>query len=434
MGKQARGYMASQTIYLTGASGYFGGQLLRDIKAAGIECFDKVYLPVRSKKGQSGQDRFDELFGSCGEACQYVEPGAPIPEDTNVVILNAYSISFQNDVVNTLEENVLPILSLMDQCTKLKQLTSVLIVSTAYVQPPLPFKLCKAPIPCHASEDPEATFQAVLDGSISWEHIKADPRNNPHSSVNAYVYSKTLLEHVVNQRYKHTLPITIFRPSMISVSSCGTHGSCFTPPCATGMLAQAKVGRVFPGMANADHVYVDQVSGLLLDSVRVEPRLGEMRYVLGTGNSAVRPEGFKRELKGDTGCYTLFFSKRCPATVVWFLRFVELLLYRLVLGSRLADKIGSCYSMYDHFLSNTFDFEPNLPLDLDEYYPVMKKWLAANPPPKRRTAPKQEPSKHGVTMRWQHSALLVPMCLSMVFGIMAVDALTLPLSSAIPML
>eukprot|EP00656_Telonema_subtile_P037444 TRINITY_DN4165_c0_g1_i1.p1 TRINITY_DN4165_c0_g1~~TRINITY_DN4165_c0_g1_i1.p1 ORF type:complete len:297 (-),score=52.80 TRINITY_DN4165_c0_g1_i1:14-904(-) len=270
------------------------------------------------------------------------------------------------------------------------------------------------------------SFQGVLDGSITWDQIKADPRNNAHTSENAYIYSKTLLEHVVNHRYRSVLPLTIFRPSMISVSSDGNYGSRFTPPCATGMLAQSKVGRVFPGSASADHVYVDQVSRLLLDSVLCERKLGEMRYVMGTGDSSVRPADFKEALRGDKGCYTLFFYAWFPLWIVSFLRMLELFAYRIVLGSRISEKIGGCYSMYDHFLTETFDFEPNLPLELEDYYSVMGRWLDANPPPKPRAAVPKQGLQGGASKGYalgSRSSMLTAMVTMMAFGSLAVEGM-----------
>eukprot|EP00658_Telonema_sp_P-2_P071988 TRINITY_DN61185_c0_g1_i2.p1 TRINITY_DN61185_c0_g1~~TRINITY_DN61185_c0_g1_i2.p1 ORF type:complete len:121 (-),score=15.68 TRINITY_DN61185_c0_g1_i2:97-459(-) len=118
----------------------------------------------------------------------------------------------------------------------------------------------------------------------------------------------------------------------------------------------------------------------MLDSVTTEEtNLGEMKYVLATGSSSIRPPTFKRELAGKHGCYTLWFNEFYPAAVVWMLRFLELLVYRCVLGSRMAEKIGSCYAMYDHFLTYTFDFEPNLTLDLETYYPCL---LYTSPSPR----------------------------------------------------
>eukprot|EP00657_Telonema_sp_P-1_P010254 TRINITY_DN4605_c0_g1_i1.p1 TRINITY_DN4605_c0_g1~~TRINITY_DN4605_c0_g1_i1.p1 ORF type:complete len:145 (+),score=25.22 TRINITY_DN4605_c0_g1_i1:399-833(+) len=138
---------------------------------------------------------------------------------------------------------------------------------------------------------------------------------------------------------------------MISVTSDGKHGSKFTPPCATAMLAQSKVGRVFPCSAQADHVHVDHVSKLLLDSVLSPARLGELSYVLATGNNAIDISEYKQELKGHQGCYTLFLEN--ATWLLWVLRAVELFAYRMVLGRRVAEKINGCYSMYDHFLIYT---------------------------------------------------------------------------------
>jgi len=399
--------------------------------SANPERFGKIYLPIRAKKGQSGRERFEgiqkSILGSIAKSCVYCESSAPIPADTNIVILNAYSISFMGDVKDTLEQNVVPMLDLLKQCTELVNLSSVLIVSTAYVQPYLPFKLCKGPIPCHAAKDPQATFNAVLDGSITWEQIKADPLNHQHTSVNAYVYSKTLLEHLVLQLYEGLLPLVIFRPSMISVSSDGKVGSMWTPPCATALLAQSKVARVFPGTACADHVYVDKASELLLKSVQLprEQLLQKAQFVLATGNSAVKPQIFENEMRGSEGCCTVFMSKRW-FWVIPLLRAVELLMYRLVLGAKMASRIGKVYQNYDHFLTHSFDFEPNLPIDVDEYHKTMSRWLVANPMPVKQSKPKgsircggQYLNLSESSMKW--SMILLPVIFSMCCIMLCMD-------------
>ena len=93
-------------------------------------------------------ERFQELFGSFGPLCTFVEAEANIPADTHLVILNAYSISFQNNVVDTLHDNCLPILDLLEQCTHLTHLKRAVFVSTAYVQPYLPVKPCFCFLQC----------------------------------------------------------------------------------------------------------------------------------------------------------------------------------------------------------------------------------------------------------------------------------------------
>ena len=64
--------MEAQNVYLTGASGFFGGQLLRDM-CGSPERFGKIYLPVRSKKGVSGEKRFAGLFGGYGAGCTHCD-------------------------------------------------------------------------------------------------------------------------------------------------------------------------------------------------------------------------------------------------------------------------------------------------------------------------------------------------------------------------
>ena len=170
-------------FYVTGASGFLGGQIVRDLRSALPAA--RVYLPLRAKKQESAAARFAALFGQHGDSCVLLETTAPIPRDTTHLILNAYSISFKGDIADVLRANVAPMLALLDQCKQLPRLVSALVVSTAFVQPPLPFKLCKTPIPCAGSDNPFGLYDSLLAGKVTWEDLKADPRNHPHTTQHA---------------------------------------------------------------------------------------------------------------------------------------------------------------------------------------------------------------------------------------------------------
>ena len=86
-----------RNVYLTGVSGFFGGQLLRDLTDAHDQ-FGKIYLPVRAKKNKTGQARFEDIVGSLGGTCVYLDSDAPIPAETNVVIFHCIQAAGQNHV------------------------------------------------------------------------------------------------------------------------------------------------------------------------------------------------------------------------------------------------------------------------------------------------------------------------------------------------
>eukprot|EP00657_Telonema_sp_P-1_P003162 TRINITY_DN1763_c0_g1_i13.p1 TRINITY_DN1763_c0_g1~~TRINITY_DN1763_c0_g1_i13.p1 ORF type:complete len:129 (+),score=22.74 TRINITY_DN1763_c0_g1_i13:164-550(+) len=118
-----------------------------------------------------------------------------------------------------------------------------------------------------------------------------------------------------------------------------------------GMLAQAKVGRVFPSTAKADHVHVDHVSQFLLKCVSQPSNIGEVPVVLATGNCAIRVAEYKHRLMGETGCSSLFLdaTKKRYRLLMRCLRCLELAVYKLMLGPKVSHIIGSVYTVsYTH--------------------------------------------------------------------------------------
>lgn len=57
---------ANRNCYITGGSGYLGQELVRDmIKRR----YNKVYVPIRGKKGESGQERFNAIYNEEERDC-----------------------------------------------------------------------------------------------------------------------------------------------------------------------------------------------------------------------------------------------------------------------------------------------------------------------------------------------------------------------------
>jgi|EP01046_Picozoa_sp_COSAG06_P035851 nucleoside-diphosphate-sugar epimerase len=239
-------------IYLTGGSGYLGGEIVRSLALDKLAEDKKVLVPVREKRGKSGQERFESIFrggGNPHKHTQWIDPAAPIPDETEVVILNAFDVAFHTDIARVLRESVAPMLALLEQCTQLRakgNLKKVVIVSTAYVQPPIPFRRCDGPItPFNGAADPWGTYSQILNGEMVWQDLVDDPRSDTHSTTNAYIYAKTLMEHLIATM--NELPrTTIVRPSVIGPSSDGERGNLASPGCASVRLMSTPIGRFVP--------------------------------------------------------------------------------------------------------------------------------------------------------------------------------------------
>ena len=144
--------------YLTGASGFVGGEIVRALKARSC----KIYAPIRAKKGRSGRERCNALFGARVHWC---DPLAKVPADAETVVLCAFDVAFHTDVQRVLQENVAPMFDLGIDAARHR----VVFVSTAYVQPPLPVRLTKRPIDFDGTDDPEkASWRDGARGTTSW--------------------------------------------------------------------------------------------------------------------------------------------------------------------------------------------------------------------------------------------------------------------------
>ena len=204
-------------VYLTGSSGYLGGEVMTALRDTAATAGMRVVVPIRNKGGATGPERFEQLFGG-REGVVWADPAAPLPDTTEVVIMNAFDVAFHQDVQRVLRESVAPMLALAEQCVALKKrlgkLQRVVVVSTAFVQPPLPYKRCDGPIvPFAGADDPWPLYHSILAGELTMDDLRKDPRTNPHNTLNAYIFSKTLCEHLL-ATYAD-LPIAIVRPSII---------------------------------------------------------------------------------------------------------------------------------------------------------------------------------------------------------------------------
>ena len=94
------------------------------------------------------------------------------------------------------------------------------------MQPPEPYPLNKNLFEIYNKNCIEI-YNDIINSKLTWEIIKKSGIN-PHFYVNTYIYSKILTENICSHYCKkYEIPLSILRPSQISLSTCGKYGSNF---------------------------------------------------------------------------------------------------------------------------------------------------------------------------------------------------------------
>ena len=156
-------------IYITGTTGFLGKDLVfNSIKSNHVK---KIYCPIRDKYDLKGKQRFSTLF-TLHKKCVFCDC-KHIPIDTNIIVLNAFSTSFIHDIYKVFHENVTPTLNILKSCKNLPYLKKIILVSTAYTQPPFPYKINNSVY----SEVVKTTnvvkhYNDIITSKITWDDIK----------------------------------------------------------------------------------------------------------------------------------------------------------------------------------------------------------------------------------------------------------------------
>ena len=247
-----------------------------------------VGLPVRPKRvdgvDRTAEERYDDLFAASTNTELHTGPGLKGTPDT--VLLNAFDVAWHTNVQQTLTENVQPMLAYLDECAQLPTPPNVVIVSSAYVQPPAPHPPVPGLVPMELASDVETWYQALLTGTLDWDSLHTDAAGcHDHTVTNSYIFAKSLMEHLVLARYGDSMPITIVRPSNIGPSCDGHHGvhGTFGPQLFASVL-QTPYFRFLLAGGGVDVVPVCGVADVIVDAV-LNP--GRSRFLFATcGNEA----------------------------------------------------------------------------------------------------------------------------------------------------
>jgi nucleoside-diphosphate-sugar epimerase len=362
----------NRVVYLTGASGFLGGFLARDFEKD--DSIVKVYCPIRAKKGQSGPDRLSELLPSL-KKCVYMDPNDVVPADVTHVILNAYNTRFDEEHRSKLKGNIEPILKLLDQCkqrstTDGNTIRGITFVSTAYTQPPLPFRRYEGNyLPLLLDEENDRkkmTATEVYDKIMRMDdHFTVTdvlPDLHPYYAKNSYVFSKHLLETMLGEKYPD-LPISIVRPSMVAIPLTLDYG--LTTKAAVPLLMQLSQHWICMAPKTGGKVNV-----ILMEDTCADIKLGVFEAA-----KAAQCNVYGRCIHETiASCsYTEhndsreFFKAGAPHVprifdipYDWLLHLVRNIEYFAawcIFGSKAAHLLHVVYVNYDFYMDNTWDFE-----------------------------------------------------------------------------
>lgn len=266
MSLDLHGSFAGKTIFFTGVTGFVGKVFLY-LLLKNFADLKRVYVLIRTKKGQKPQDRFAEVLKSqcftplkeaVGEAefqrrmnlvtaisgditedhlgmdeKHYTE----LCENVNFIAHLAATVDFQEKLNLSVQMNTLGALRVVSLARKCRQLDSMVHTSTCYVNwardgRENPVKEQLYPLPF----DPEAMCKHILSLHPSQLEQETKSLLSKYNFPNTYTFTKSMGEHLIRKN-KGRLPISIVRPSII--------GCSYRDPCPGWVDALTAAGGLF---------------------------------------------------------------------------------------------------------------------------------------------------------------------------------------------
>jgi len=235
-------YYDGRSVFITGGTGFMGKVLLEKLlrSCPGIT---RIFVLIRTKKGQSPQDRLSailegRLFSGLKSQAPHVlkkviavagditEPKLAISPNDEETIINevsvifhaAATVKFDDDLADSIKMNVKGTLSIVELARKMNSLSSMVHVSTAYSH-------------CYTSSRIEEKMYPMPDSEWSkyspdeliklCEDAKQKGLDNTKDVIgvfpNTYTFTKAMAEKVIAENASD-LPIAIMRPSIVVAS------------------------------------------------------------------------------------------------------------------------------------------------------------------------------------------------------------------------
>lgn len=435
MSTYADSELLATNVILTGSTGFLGKSVLREFRGrveAGVLHRVNLFLPIRgdTRKGLSGQDRCETIarehgfFYSDSESCEKpgLENDSPVqicvrwidptlgadawPAEINLVLLSAFDTAFDRPLGIMLNSSVRPIVevlrSVADDIHKSQAqkrwpaLSQVVLVSTAYVQPPLPFVRrgidgdrvgAWAPQNLWGKESVNKLYERLVGiDDLTIEFARTLLPNLPgQTTYNSYIFCKTLLEAVVDNdprfevfSQKNDLTFTIVRPSIVGASLDGKYYSAKSPGCAALLLATSQLaGRGSAWWGSIDLVPVCRVAKAIVLAAAIDnisESSNEVNWVV--ADSLVGSSKPKiRYVTNGLSFSTIVLTRACgkllctawPKQLLPIIQQFEIIFVSVLFGSvKAGEQIRSMYHHYSYFTTNTFDFPTVIGLNIPD--------------------------------------------------------------------
>uniref|UniRef100_A0A3P8SHQ1 Fatty acyl-CoA reductase n=1 Tax=Amphiprion percula TaxID=161767 RepID=A0A3P8SHQ1_AMPPE len=229
-------YFAGKNVLISGATGFMGKVLLEKLLRS---CPDvgSVYVLVRSKAGQSPEERISDMI-SCKlfERLQDEQPSFKekivalssdltlpdldlnrdhqnlLSDRVHVVFHCAATIRFNEPLKDAMQLNVLATQKMLSLARRMKQLEVFIHVSTAYAN-------CDRELIEEVIYQPPVDYRKLID-TLDWmddDLVSALTPKLIGERPNTYTYTKALAEYLVQQE-AGDLNVAIVRPSIVGAS------------------------------------------------------------------------------------------------------------------------------------------------------------------------------------------------------------------------
>ncbi|ELU15103.1 hypothetical protein CAPTEDRAFT_142920 [Capitella teleta] len=265
-------FYRDRSVFLTGASGFLGKQILEKLlRSCNVRC---VYVLVRQKRGKTSEERKElllksEIFADVkmvnpnfGSKIKLISGEMTSPEmglteedkeqlrkEVSVVIHSAASVNFTEKLKDAVSINVIALQHMIRLSKSFPKLESFVHISTAYVhcyKDYIPEAIVK---PNH---DPNTIIDLVLKESE--QRLEELTPKLMHPWPNTYTFSKCLAEWLLHEE-ADDFPCCIMRPAVIGAAAEEPRrGWVDNFNAASGMMAGVAGGLLNPVYGDPDIV------------------------------------------------------------------------------------------------------------------------------------------------------------------------------------
>uniref|UniRef100_A0A665T994 Fatty acyl-CoA reductase n=1 Tax=Echeneis naucrates TaxID=173247 RepID=A0A665T994_ECHNA len=229
-------YYAGKSVLITGATGFMGKVLLEKLLRSCPEV-KVVYVMVRSKAGQSPQERITDIINcKLFERLQNEQPDSTgkiiainsdltqpeldlskedqtiLTENVNIVFHCAATVRFNEPLKDAMKLNVLATQKMLALAHRMKHLEIFIHISTAYAN-------CDRELIEEVVYPPPIDYRRLID-TLDWmddDLVSALTPKLIGERPNTYTYTKALAEYLVQQE-AGDLNVAIVRPSIVGAS------------------------------------------------------------------------------------------------------------------------------------------------------------------------------------------------------------------------